>query len=60
MEYKLNFDDINWSNIIEEGIGRAAKIFEQEMRMRREKATSQSYLAETEKVGFHIMKRQLK
>lgn len=59
MEYTLNFDDIDWSYIMEQGITRAAEIFEQEIRMKREQATYQSFAVEAEKVASHILKRQL-
>ncbi|KAG1467211.1 hypothetical protein G6F56_004533 [Rhizopus delemar] len=50
MEYTLNFDDIDWSYIMEQGITRAAEIFEQEIRMKREQATYQSFAVEAEKL----------
>jgi hypothetical protein len=38
-EYKLNFEQVDWQNLIEKGIEKAASIAEQKIRKKRNKAT---------------------
>ncbi|KAG1144517.1 hypothetical protein G6F37_006159 [Rhizopus arrhizus] len=58
-EYKLNYEQVDWQNLIEKGIEKAASIAEQRIRKKRNKATYEAFDTETDLVASHIRKRQL-
>ncbi|KAG1383809.1 hypothetical protein G6F61_001015 [Rhizopus arrhizus] len=58
-EFMLDFDQIDWKDLIDEGIQATASIAEQKIRQKRSKATYEAFDTETDLVASQIRKRQL-
>jgi len=58
-EFMLDFDQIDWKDLIDEGIQATAGIAEQKIRQKRSKATYEAFDTETDLVASQIRKRQL-
>lgn len=59
IEYTLGFDDAGWKDIVEQGIAKAAEIYEQKIRRKRVQVTYQAFNNDTDKVAANILKRKL-